>query len=203
MTRALDFPASRRNRDPILRVLKEQLPLSGSLLEIAAGSGQHAVAFAAHLPQWTWTPTDLDPLHVDSINAWRAQVGTNNCQEAQQLDVHGLPGELRDFDAVFCANMIHIAPWSAALSLLRGASATLRRGGLLLLYGPFIQPGVETAPSNLAFDADLRSRDPSWGVRDLAVLEREAADVGFSLRSVVPMPANNLTVVFQLEASRA
>ena len=99
--------------------------------------------------------------------------------------------------------MIHIAPWSAALSLLRGASATLRRGGLLLLYGPFIQPGVETAPSNLAFDADLRSRDPSWGVRDLAVLEREAADVGFSLRSVVPMPANNLTVVFQLEASRA
>jgi hypothetical protein len=185
-----------RNRAPILAVLERVLPARGVALEIASGTGQHAAYFAAALPGWQWQPSDVDATALSSIGAWCA--GLANVRPALALDVvrdawHGAPDRV---DAIFCANMLHISPWPTCAALMRGAARHLAPHGLLLVYGPFIVDGTPTAPSNVAFDADLRARDPAWGVRRLADVAGEAEAVGLGLRERETMPANNLLLVF-------
>ena len=195
--RRLDFPATRRNREPIFEVLATQLPASGLVVEIAAGSGQHAAAFAPRLPNHRWQPTDLDPVHVKSINAWREAVGTPNLLPAIVLDAAVPDWPVSNVAAIFSANMIHIAPWRACEGLFLGAERELTAGGVLILYGPFLRSDTPTAPSNVAFDQSLRSRDASWGIRHLDEVETLATQHGLRLREAVEMPANNLSVVFE------
>jgi SAM-dependent methyltransferase len=191
----LRFSATERNRDPILDVLRRVLPREGVVLEIASGSGEHAVHFARHLTALTWAPTDLEDAHLASIDAWRASEGLPNVEAARRLDVHATRWPLERADAIFCANLIHIAPWSACLALLDGAARILPPGGRLVLYGPYRRGGAHTAPSNEAFDASLRARDARWGVRDLEEVATCAAERGLVLCETIAMPANNLTVV--------
>ncbi|MGQ9364820.1 DUF938 domain-containing protein [Azospirillum sp. ST 5-10] len=188
-------PAAERNRDPILDVLRRVLPATGLVLEVASGTGQHAVHFAAALPGLEWQPSDADARARASVAAWRADAGLANLREPLALDAAAGSWPVARADAVVCINMIHIAPWAAAQGLLRGAARLLPEGAPLVLYGPFRRDGRHTAPGNAAFDADLRARDPAWGVRDLG--EVAAAAAGFRLGEVVEMPANNLTVVFR------
>ena len=189
-------PATARNRDPILAVLRRVLPPRGLVLEIASGSGEHGLHFAAALPQLTWQPTDADPAALASIRAWRADSGPPNLLEPLPLDVCA-PWPLPRADAVVCINMIHIAPWEACLGLLQGAAALLPAGGVLYLYGPYRAAGQHTAPSNAVFDEDLRARDPRYGVRDLEAVVAAAAERGLRWHETVPMPANNLSVVLR------
>ena len=191
----LYFPATQRNRDPILEVLRPRMSHSASVLEIACGSGEHAAYFAAQLPLVRWLPTDPDPAHITSTDAWQKHENLPNLRPAQLLDVCKGPWPDETFDAIFCANMIHIAPWEAAIALLGKASAHLKPEGRLFLYGPFKLDGVHTAPSNEAFDASLRARDPRWGVRDRADVVRAAK--GLQLTECVAMPSNNFSLVFQ------
>lgn len=191
----LHSPAAERNRGPILAELQRVLPAQGLMLEIAAGSGQHAAHFAAGLPHWRWLPTDGDPRSLPSIATWCA--GLANVLPPLTLDVMGTawsdaPAQV---DAIFCANMLHIAPWASCAALMQGVQRHLAPHGQLLLYGPFIVDGEPTASSNLAFDADLRARDPRWGLRELADVQAQAARVGLQLRERVVMPANNLLLV--------
>ena len=188
-------PATERNRAPILEVLRRTLPPQGLVLEVASGTGQHAAAFAGALPGVIWQPSDPDPALRDSIRAWTAAATLPNLREPLDLDAASAGWPIRSADAVVCINMIHIAPWQAALGLFAGAERLLPAGGPLLLYGPFQRGGRHTAPSNAAFDADLKARNPAWGVRDLDAVERAAA--GFTLAEVAEMPANNLTVVLR------
>jgi hypothetical protein len=194
-------PAALRNRDPILDVLRRVLPPAGLVVEIASGSGQHVVHFAAGLPQLGFQPSDPDPEARASIAAWRAHASLANVREPLDLDVLQ-PGWARGVGsdpvaALLCINMIHISPWRACLGLLDGARTLLASAAPLVLYGPYQQGGLHTAPSNADFDASLRERDQSWGVRDLGDVEGEALERGFALEEVVAMPANNLTVVFR------
>jgi len=191
----LDYPATRRNREPILTVLREVLPASGTVLEIASGSGQHVAHFASALPNLHWQPTDRSPELFASIESWTE--GLANVAKPLALDVISNHWPLARCDAVVCANMIHIAPWEACLGLLDGVMRTLDGDGPLCLYGPFKRNGVHTAPSNEAFDRSLQERDPRWGVRDLDDVTKAANDRGFALDRVFDMPANNLTVVFR------
>jgi hypothetical protein len=191
-------PAAERNREPIRQLLVELLPPAGAMLEIASGTGQHAVHFAAALPGWTWQPTERDPDGRESVAAWAAQAGLGNLKAPLALDVTASDWPVDRFDAIFCANMIHIAPWAACVGLFAGAPRHLRDGGALILYGPFVIDGEPTAPSNIAFDADLRSRDPEWGLRELSKVEAVAADNGLVLEQRVAMPANNQLVVFRM-----
>lgn len=188
----ISAPSALRNRGPILEVLRAHLPKSGTLLEIASGTGEHVSHFAAHLPGWRFQPSDPDAARRASIDAWAA--GLANVAPAIDLDVTGVWPALRA-DAVLCVNMIHIAPWAATPGLMRGAAAT--GAGVLITYGPYIREGVATAEGNLAFDADLRARDPSWGLRSVEDVAREAALVGFAAPLIVEMPANNLCLVFR------
>ncbi len=188
-------PAVARNREPILDVLRERLPASGTALEIASGSGEHALAFAAAFPTLVWQPSDPDPANRASIAAWIASDGGPNLLPPLALDATAEIWPLATADAVLCINMIHIAPWAACLGLMRGAARLLAPGGLLYLYGPFMRDGAHTAPSNASFDESLRARDPAWGVRDLA--DVIAAAEGFASPTVVAMPANNLSVLFR------
>jgi Protein of unknown function (DUF938). len=188
-------PATERNRAPILEVLRRVLPPQGLVLEVASGTGQHAVAFAEALPHLTWQPSDPDPQLRASIQAWSASAGLGNLRDPLDLDAAARNWPLDRADAVVCINMIHIAPWAAGLGLLDGAARLLPAGAPLLLYGPFMRDGRHTAPSNAAFDDNLKARNPAWGVRDLGEVERAAA--GFTLAEVVEMPANNLTVVLR------
>jgi SAM-dependent methyltransferase len=188
-------PATERNRAPILEVLRRVLPASGTVLEVASGSGQHAVFFAEALPHLIWQPSDPDPELRASIAAWRAQTALPNLRAPLALDATSDDWPMERADAILCINMIHIAPWTAALGLFRGAARLLSPGAPLLLYGPFKRDGRHTAPSNAAFDASLRQRDPAWGVRDLA--EVEAAATGFILAETIEMPANNLTLLLR------
>jgi hypothetical protein len=186
-------PAAERNRESILEQLRRWLPAHGDMLEIAAGTGQHAVHFAAALPAWQWQPTDPDPAALASIAAWREAAALPNLRAPLELDVLAPQWPLAArFDALFCANMLHIAPWPTCGALMRGAARHLVDGGQLILYGPYRVEGVETAPSNLAFDADLHGRNPAWGLRRLQDVQAEAAAVGLELRDRHPMPANNL-----------
>lgn len=189
-------PATLRNREPILAVLKRWLPSSGLVLEVAAGSGEHAAFFAPLFPGLEWQPTDRDADALASIDAWQGEAGIATLRPALALDVRAEPWPVERADAVFCANMIHIAPWDCALALLRGAGRILPAGGLLILYGPFRVGGRHTAPSNEAFDAELRARDPAWGVRDLEAVGEAAQAAGLDHLETAPMPANNLTVVW-------
>ncbi|MBL8352664.1 MAG: DUF938 domain-containing protein [Burkholderiaceae bacterium] len=196
---ALHSAAADRNKAPILAELQRLLPARGRLLEIAAGTGQHAVHCAAGLPLWTWQPTDPAADALASIAAWSAQFPSPGLQPPLQLDVLSEPWPLPAepaWDAVYCANLLHIAPWACCSALMRCAARWLSPDGLLILYGPFLVQGEATAPGNRAFDADLRARDPRWGVRWLHDVAAEAAAAGLALRERVAMPANNLLLVF-------
>lgn len=188
-------PSTARNRDPILDVLRQALPPSGLVLEIASGTGEHAVHFAAHLPKLEWQPSDADAEARRSIAAWRAAAALPNLRPPLVLDVTVEPWPVARADAIVCINMIHIAPWSAAEALARGAARTLPRGGVLFLYGPYRREGRHTAPSNEAFDRDLKQRNSKWGVRDLEDVLKLAARNGLSMHRILEMPANNLSIV--------
>jgi SAM-dependent methyltransferase len=190
-------PAADRNKGPILEVLRRWLPTQGTVVEIASGTGQHVAHFAAALPVLTWQPTELDVYRHDSISAWIELEGLTNVRPPLALDVGRQPWPVDRADAVICINMIHISPWQATLDLMKGAAHLLRDGGILFLYGPYRRFGSHTAPSNAAFDADLRARTPEWGLRDLEAVTEVAATNGFEFGEAVPMPANNFSVVFR------
>ena len=193
----LIWGAPERNKQPILDVLARVLPASGTVLEIASGSGQHAVHFAAGLPRLTFQPSDVDPENLASIHAWVAEARLPNVRPPLKLDVCADDWGVGSVDAIFNANMIHIAPWACAIGLFRGAARHVAGAGVLVTYGPYHVGGKATAPSNAAFDEDLRRRNPSWGVRDLGEVEALAAQNGFALEERVAMPANNQTLVFR------
>ena len=190
-------PAADRNKDPILAQLKSLLGERGTALEIASGTGQHAVWFAAALPGWTWQPTDFDIEALPAIAERIAQSGLGNVLPPVRLDVTAPQWPFTRFDAMFCANMLHIAPWNACAGLMAGAAAHLAPGGMLVTYGPYFERDVPTAPSNLAFDQSLRARDPSWGIRQLDDVVAEAGRHGLALAQRHAMPANNLLQVFR------
>ncbi|EFI52952.1 DUF938 domain-containing protein [Afipia sp. 1NLS2] len=193
----LQYPATQRNRDAILEVLRGVLPPSGLVLEIASGSGEHIVHFANAMPGLTFQPSDPEDAARLSIAAWTAETGLSNIRPPLAIDVRRKPWPIAQADAMLCINMIHISPWEATQALMRNAGRILSKGAPLYLYGPYRQKDVVTADSNEAFDADLKSRNPQWGLRqldDVAALAREA---GFSGPAVTPMPANNLSVVFR------
>jgi len=193
----LESPAAERNKQAILEVLERHLPGSGTVLEIASGTGQHVVHFARALPRLLWQPTDVDAdLRAAAAARIRAAELDNVCVPLA-LDVLDPLWPLDAADAVVCINMIHIAPWSATLGLLSGTARLLPSGGRLFLYGPYRRDGRHTAPSNDAFDASLRARNSEWGVRDLEEVAACAREHGFELLDTVAMPANNLTVVFE------
>jgi hypothetical protein len=194
--------AAERNQAPILAQLQRLLPARGRLLEIAAGTGQHAVHCAAGLPGWTWQPTDPSAEALQSIAAWSAQQPSPGLRPPLQLDVLANPWPLADggegpWDAVYCANLLHIAPWACCAALMRGAAQRLCQDGQLITYGPYLVADVATSPGNLAFDADLRARDPQWGLRWLHDVVAQAAQAGLFLHEQVAMPANNRLLVFR------
>ena len=190
-------PSAERNSDPILAVLRRVLPAAGLVLEIASGTGQHVVHFARGLPALTWQPTDADPASRESVRAWVSSASIDNVRAPIALDVCERPWPIAEADAVLCINMIHIAPPAATTGLLAGASDILTPGGVLVLYGPYRRFGRHTAPSNEQFDAELRARNPDWGVRDMEAVLASAADNGFALDEIVEMPANNFAVVLR------
>ncbi|MGB8606219.1 DUF938 domain-containing protein [Bradyrhizobium sp.] len=201
----LDAPAFHRNHQAIRAILQKFLAgKSGDVVEAGSGTGQHVVDFARHLPGITWWPSDLNEQHLKSIGAWRAHAGLPNIRPPLRIDLSDPtwcaemhdgsgPGKLL---AVFCANVIHIAPWRVAEGLFAGAGRYLQPDGRLFLYGPFKRDGEHTAISNAVFDSSLRDRDPEWGVRDVEDLEKLAAAAGLQLAETAEMPANNLTLVF-------
>jgi SAM-dependent methyltransferase len=205
----LDAAAFHRNHAPIWAVLEKFLAgKSGDVLEAGSGTGQHVVHFARHAPDIVWWPSDFNDAHLKSIAAWRAQTGLPNIRPEMRIDLsdpawcHQMqdgsgPSELL---AVFCANVIHIAPWRVAEGLFAGAARYLRGDGRLFLYGPFKRDGKHTALSNAIFDTSLRDRDPEWGVRDIADVSSLATGVGLALIETVPMPANNMILVFERRA---
>lgn len=190
-------PAAERNKDAILEVLRRVLPQTGRALEIASGTGQHAVHFAAGLPGLVWQPSDADPELLETIRRRVAAAGLVNLRPPLHLDVLDDAWPAIHADAAICANMIHIAPWAATEGLLRGTGAILPSDAPLVLYGPYRRVGVVTAPSNEAFDASLKARNPDWGLRDLDEVATLAGRHGLALEEVVEMPANNLIVVFR------
>ncbi|MEZ5743699.1 MAG: DUF938 domain-containing protein [Sphingomonadaceae bacterium] len=190
-------PATERNREPILAVLREFLPETGTVLEIAAGSGEHAVHFAKAFPALSWQPTDPDADARGSIDAWAAQEGVANLRPALLLDAASADWPVDQADTIVCINMIHISPWAATEGLLRGAGRLLPAGGVLYLYGPYRREGHPLEESNAAFDESLKARDPRWGLRLLEDVVALAAEHGLTLERVVDMPANNLSVVFR------
>ena len=194
---AKSAPAAGRNQEPILGVLRDILPRTGLVLEIASGTGEHAVWFSAALSGLTWQPTDRDPEALSSIAAWRETTGTGNMLPPLVLDAAADSWPFERADAVVSINMIHIAPWHAAQGLIAGAARVLSAYGLLFLYGPFRENGAHTSPGNRAFDVDLRARDPSWGIRDLEDVAALARQHGFARPERIQMPANNLSLVFR------
>lgn len=195
---ARQAPSTARNREPILQVLRTCLPASGLVLEVAAGAGEHAAYCASALPQLTWQPSDPDPVALASIAAWREHTRLANLLAPLQLDAARPDGwPVTRADAMVNINMIHISPWAATQGLMAGAGRLLPAGGVLFLYGPYLEADVETAPSNLAFDASLRGRNPNWGIRQLDAVVALAATHGLALAERIAMPANNLALVFR------
>jgi SAM-dependent methyltransferase len=190
-------PSAERNREPILTVLREALPATGRVLEIASGTGQHAMCFAAALPGLDWQPSDVDGDARASIAAWIAHDGLPNVRAPLALDVHRPDWGIDSLDAVVCINMIHISPWSATQALFAGAGRRLVDGGVLYLYGPYKRGGAHTSPSNDAFDQQLRSRNSDWGVRDMETVVALGASAGLVCDEPVAMPANNFSLVFR------
>ncbi len=189
-------PATARNSEAIAEVLAAELPDTGTVLEIASGSGEHAVHFARRFPGLQWHPTDAEPEALASIDEWRRGSGLRNITSPCLLDAASEDWPEGRFEAIFCANMIHISPWDSALGLFAGAGRCLAPGGKLVVYGPFFERGVEPAQSNLDFDASLRSRDPRWGIRKVEDCDRLARDAGLERSARHEMPANNLTLVW-------
>ena len=202
MLTAPHSPAADRNKQPILDALRTILPASGLALEIASGTGQHVAWFAAALPGWTWQPSDADADMLPAIAARTAEAGLANVLPPVLLDVLApqwpsqAPPFARSFDAVYCANMLHISPWATCPALMQGCARHLAPGGVLVTYGPYLEDDVVTAPSNLAFDESLRSRNPEWGLRRLEAVAEEARRAGLRLRERHAMPANNVLLVF-------
>jgi len=197
----LHSPAAERNGGPIAAELRRLLPAHGLLLEIASGSGQHAARCSAALPGWRWQPSEVDADAGSSIAAWCA--GLDRVLAPLRLDVlwPHWPGVPAQVDAIFCANLIHIAPWACCAALMQGAARHLAASGVLVTYGPYLEDAVPTSPSNRAFDADLRARDPAWGLRRREDVAAEAAKAGLDLRERVVMPANNLLLVWSRRRS--
>ncbi len=193
-------PAVARNRAVIKEVLARHLPASGLVLEIASGSGEHAVHFATHFPALTFQPTDPDAAALASITAWQAEAQLTNLLPPILLDVRSDDWPVRNADAVICINMLHTAPWEATAALTRGAARILPPGAMLFLYGPFKRGGQHTAPSNADFDESLRAQDARWGVRDLEAVAEIARAAGFTAPVVEAMPANNLSVIFRRQS---
>ena len=192
----LTAPSAQRNREPIAAVLADWLPASGLVLEVASGSGEHCAWFAEHYPGLDWQPSDPDPAALGSIEAWRADSGLANFREPVILDAAAATWPVERADAVLNINMVHISPWDAALGLLDGAARVLPAEAPLILYGPWLETGRETAASNLAFDADLRRRNPAWGLRRVEDFAREAEQRGLIYEERRAMPANNLMLRF-------
>ncbi|ANQ86856.1 hypothetical protein dqs_3839 [Azoarcus olearius] len=190
-------PATLRNRDFILPILQRLLPAQGLVLEIAAGSGEHACYFAAQLPGCRWQPTDMDEAALASIEAWRSAAALPNLLPARALDVAAADWPVALADALVCINMIHYSPWDSTPALFAGAARVLAPGGVVYCYGPYMRDGRHTAPSNESFDDWLKARDPRFGVRDLAEVEAAAAAHGLRLDEVIEMPANNFSLVFR------
>ncbi len=198
--------ATQRNREPILQVLQRVLPPEGTVLELASGTGEHGAFFAPQLAPRFWLPSDPNPLALESIEAWRQDVGCDRLLPSLQLDAREAqwplertpPPELQDqpIRALVCINMIHIAPWEACLGLLAGAERLLPSGGVLYLYGPYKEKGRHTSPSNQGFDLMLRDRDSSWGVRDVEAVVAAAEGRGLRFQEMLEMPANNRSLVF-------
>lgn len=201
-----ESPAAERNKHPILEQLQRLLPPQGRLLELASGTGQHAAWFARGLPGWTLQPTEANIAALPTIAAWVQRASVTNvlppclldvCEDAWPSDDETLARDFgQPFDAIFCANLLHITPWNLCESLMRGAQRHLAGDGRLLIYGPFLEGDVPTAPSNLDFDASLRRQHPAWGIRQREAVERCALTVGLRLRQRISMPANNLLLVF-------
>lgn len=194
---ALVAPAVARNRDAILEVLRITLPASGTVLEVASGSGEHAVHVAAALPNLTWLPSDPDPAARRSIAAHTRRAGLSNIAAPLDLDATAGRWPVARVAAIVCINMIHIAPWPATVGLMAGAALALPEEGILFLYGPFLEAGRHSADSNAVFDAALRERNPVWGLRDRADVSAEAAKHGLILSRRVAMPANNLSLIYR------
>lgn len=199
MTAKRSAPATERNREPIAGVLARELPPQGRVLEIASGTGEHAVFLAERFPALHWQPTDPSDEALASIAAYRAEYAGGNLAAPLLLDA-ATPADwpVKIADAILCINMVHISPWSATEGLFAGAAQILgSEGGPLILYGPYLEAGVETAPSNLEFDASLKARDPRWGLRDAAAVDAVAADHGFARTARYGLPANNIMLVYR------
>ena len=192
-------PAAERNRQPILDVLRRVLPPAGLVLEVASGTGQHAIFFSERLPALQWQPTDASPEALQSIGAWVDDAARDNLLAPLDLDVRSPQWPISQADALLCINMIHISPWEATEALFQGASQLLEGGAPLITYGPYRLHGEHTAPSNAAFDQSLRSRNARWGLRDIDELSELGRKTGFALQERVGMPANNMTLVWKRE----
>ncbi|WP_086734319.1 DUF938 domain-containing protein [Erythrobacter colymbi] len=191
-------PATLRNREPIAAVLAQELPARGTVLEIAAGTGEHAVFFAGAFPALDWQPTDPSPEAVASITAYRDDYGGTNLAAPLLLDAAAPETwPVTRADAIVCINMVHISPWEATLGLFRGAAQLLGSGAPLILYGPYLEAGVETTPSNLEFDASLKARNPLWGLREAEALDALAAQHGMARTARHALPANNIVLVYR------
>jgi SAM-dependent methyltransferase len=187
-------PAAERNRQPIAEVLRRVLPPTGLVLEIASGTGEHAIFFAERLPDLRWQPSDASLDALESIQAWVDEAARDNLRTPMELDVRWAEWPVPTADAVVCINMIHISPWEATEALFRGAREVLSPGAPFVTYGPYQLHGAHTALSNAAFDESLRARNPEWGVRDIDQLTELGDRTGFSLEERVSMPANNMTL---------
>ena len=199
MTLPAFSPAADRNKQAILELLQQVLPAQGTALEIASGTGQHVAWFALQMPQWIWQPTDADAPALNSIDAHIMQGRLANVQAPLLLDVLSpvwLPSDTPAFDAIYCANMLHIAPWATCTALMQGAARHLACDGKLITYGPYLEDQVVTAPGNLGFDQELRAQNPNWGLRRREDVEQEAALAGLKLAQRFAMPANNLLLVW-------
>lgn len=194
-------PATARNSDAIAAVLAGELPQTGTVLEVASGTGEHAVFFAGRFPQLIWQPSDPDPAALESIAEWSAEAGLSNLHAPIRLDARAPDWPVSDAQAMLCINMVHISPWAATEGLFRGAARLLGAGAPLVLYGPYREAGVPTAPSNEAFDASLKARNPEWGLREVESVDRLAACHGFHRSARHAMPANNLTLVYRRQSA--
>ena len=188
-------PATERNRDVIAETLVNVLPAEGVVLEIASGTGEHAVHFAQLFPGITWQPSDPDPIAIASINAWRGDCAVANVRSAMLLDASA-DWPIAHADAIVCINMAHISPWAATVGLLRNAARILPQSAPLFIYGPFRQHDVPLAEGNATFDTALRQQNAEWGLRYVEDITKEARDVGLMLDQIIPMPSNNLSLIF-------